>query len=45
MGVPAWKSLPWWFLVAATDEAIPLDAERHVAERMGAPRSSSRAAT
>ena len=36
MGEPAWKSLPSWFVVAADDEAIPPDAERHFAERMGA---------
>jgi pimeloyl-ACP methyl ester carboxylesterase len=36
MGEPAWKSLPSWFVVAANDEAIPPDAERHFAERMGA---------
>ena len=36
MGVPAWKSLPSWYLVAAADEAIPADAERQFAERMGA---------
>jgi pimeloyl-ACP methyl ester carboxylesterase len=36
MGVPAWKSLPSWFVVAADDEAIPPDAERQFAERMGA---------
>ena len=36
MGVPAWKSLPSWYLVAASDEAIPPDAERQFAERMGA---------
>jgi len=36
MGPPAWKSLPSWFVVAANDEAIPPDAERHFAERMGA---------
>ena len=34
--VPAWKSLPSWYLVAAGDEAIPPDAERQFAERMGA---------
>src|SRR6266567_2489232 len=28
MGVPAWKALPTWFLVAADDQAIPPDAER-----------------
>jgi pimeloyl-ACP methyl ester carboxylesterase len=36
MGVPAWKSLPTWFLVAAADEAIPPAAERQFAGRMGA---------
>jgi pimeloyl-ACP methyl ester carboxylesterase len=36
MGVPAWKSLPSWFLVAANGEAIPPDAERQFAKRMGA---------
>src|SRR5580704_1206134 len=28
MGIPAWKSLPTWYLVATNDEAIPPDAER-----------------
>ena len=36
MGVPAWKSLSSWYLVAENDEAIPADAERQFAERMGA---------
>ena len=36
MGVPAWKSVPTWFMVAAADEAIPPDAERQFAARMGA---------
>jgi pimeloyl-ACP methyl ester carboxylesterase len=36
MGVPAWKALPTWFVVAENDEAIPPDAERQFAERMGA---------
>jgi pimeloyl-ACP methyl ester carboxylesterase len=36
MGVPAWKSLPSWYLVAQNDEAIPPDAERQFAQRMGA---------
>jgi pimeloyl-ACP methyl ester carboxylesterase len=36
MGVPAWKSLPSWYLVAENDEAIPPDAERQFAQRMGA---------
>ena len=36
MGAPAWKSHPAWFLVSAGDEAIPPDAERQFAQRMGA---------
>jgi pimeloyl-ACP methyl ester carboxylesterase len=36
MGIPAWKSHPSWYLVATNDEAIPPDAERMFAERMGA---------
>jgi pimeloyl-ACP methyl ester carboxylesterase len=36
MSVPAWKSLPSWFLVAEGDQAIPPDAERQFAKRMGA---------
>jgi pimeloyl-ACP methyl ester carboxylesterase len=36
MGVPAWKSLPSWYLVAEKDEVIPPDAERQFAQRMGA---------
>jgi pimeloyl-ACP methyl ester carboxylesterase len=36
MGVPAWRSLPSWYLVATNDEAIPPDAERQFATRMGA---------
>jgi len=36
MGVPAWRALPSWFMVATNDEAIPPDAERAFAARMGA---------
>jgi pimeloyl-ACP methyl ester carboxylesterase len=36
MGVPGWKSLPSWYLVAKDDQAIPPDAERQFASRMGA---------
>jgi pimeloyl-ACP methyl ester carboxylesterase len=36
MGVPAWKSLPTWFLIADGDQAIPPDAQRVFAPRMGA---------
>jgi pimeloyl-ACP methyl ester carboxylesterase len=36
MGVPAWKSLPSWYLVAKDDQAIPPEAELQFAKRMGA---------
>jgi pimeloyl-ACP methyl ester carboxylesterase len=36
MGVPAWRSHPCWYLVAGDDQAIPPDAERQFARRMGA---------
>ena len=36
MEVPAWKSLPSWYMVAEDDQALPADAERMFAERMGA---------
>jgi pimeloyl-ACP methyl ester carboxylesterase len=36
MGVPAWKALPSWFMVADGDQTIPPDAERLFAKRMGA---------
>ena len=36
MGTPAWRSRPTWYLVATNDEAIPPDAERMFAQRMGA---------
>jgi len=36
LGVPAWKSLPSWFLIADGDQAIPPDAQRQFAPRMGA---------
>ena len=36
MGVPAWKSLPTWYLVSTNDEAIPPEAEMQFAKRMGA---------
>jgi len=36
MGQPAWKSLPTWFLIAKDDEALPPDAERQFAARVGA---------
>ncbi|HEV3264308.1 MAG TPA: alpha/beta hydrolase [Acidimicrobiales bacterium] len=36
MGVPAWKSLPSWYLVSSEDQAIPPEVERMFAQRMGA---------
>lgn len=36
MGTPSWKTLPSWYLVAKNDQAIPPDAERLFAKRMGA---------
>lgn len=36
MQVPAWKSLPSWYLVAQHDEAIPPGTQRQFATRMGA---------
>jgi pimeloyl-ACP methyl ester carboxylesterase len=36
MGTPAWKTLPSWYMVATNDQAIPPDAERFFAQRMGA---------
>jgi pimeloyl-ACP methyl ester carboxylesterase len=36
MGVPAWRSLPSWFLIADGDQAIPPAVERQFAKRMGA---------
>jgi pimeloyl-ACP methyl ester carboxylesterase len=36
MGIPAWKALPCWYLVADGDQAIPPEAQRVWAPRMGA---------
>ena len=36
MTAPAWKSLPSWYLVAQADQALPPDAQRMFANRMGA---------
>jgi len=35
-GVPAWKTLPSWYLVASSDRVIPPAAERIMASRAGA---------
>ena len=34
-GVPAWKTIPSWFVVASQDHTIPPEAERAMAERAG----------
>lgn len=36
MGVPAWKKMPTWYIVAQNDHVIPPDAERQFAKRMNA---------
>jgi pimeloyl-ACP methyl ester carboxylesterase len=36
MGVPAWRSLPCWYVVATEDQAVPSGVQRHWASRMGA---------
>jgi pimeloyl-ACP methyl ester carboxylesterase len=36
MGVPAWRSLPCWYMVAQHDDSISPDSERRFAARMGA---------
>jgi len=36
MGVPAWKTVPSWYLVATDDQALPPAAQRLFAKRMGA---------
>jgi pimeloyl-ACP methyl ester carboxylesterase len=40
MDMPAWKTMPSWYLVAEQDQVIPPDAERLMAQRMGANTSS-----
>ncbi|WP_129337008.1 alpha/beta fold hydrolase [Cellulomonas endophytica] len=35
-GVPAWRTIPSWYLVAAQDRIIPPEAERAMAARAGA---------
>jgi pimeloyl-ACP methyl ester carboxylesterase len=35
-GVPAWRTIPSWYVVAGHDEAIPPEAERVMAARAGA---------
>ena len=35
-GLPAWATIPSWFIVAKNDNAIPAEAQRFMAERAGA---------
>jgi pimeloyl-ACP methyl ester carboxylesterase len=35
-GVPAWKTIPSWYLVAGADQAIPAATEKFMARRAGA---------
>jgi len=34
-GVPAWRTIPSWFLIGADDRTIPAEAHRAMAERAG----------
>ena len=36
MGIPAWKTLPSWYLIATDDQALPPAAQHLFAKRMGA---------
>jgi pimeloyl-ACP methyl ester carboxylesterase len=36
MNVPGWKTLPSWYMIAQDDQALPPDAQRMFANRMGA---------
>ena len=36
MGIPAWKTLPSWYLIATDDQALPPAAQRLFAKRMRA---------
>ncbi|WP_345750807.1 alpha/beta fold hydrolase [Microbacterium rhizophilus] len=35
-GIPAWETIPSWYMVAKNDRIIPPEAERFMAERAGA---------
>ena len=35
-GVPAWKTIPSWYLVCTNDHMIPPPAQEFLAKRMGA---------
>jgi pimeloyl-ACP methyl ester carboxylesterase len=41
-GVPAWKTIPSWYLVASEDRTIPPATQRFMAERAGAHTSEVR---
>jgi pimeloyl-ACP methyl ester carboxylesterase len=38
-GIPAWKTIPSWYLVASNDHAIPPATQRFMAQRAGAQTS------
>jgi pimeloyl-ACP methyl ester carboxylesterase len=44
-GTPAWRALPSWYLVSEDDRMINPDAERHMAQRMGATTTVVRGAS
>jgi pimeloyl-ACP methyl ester carboxylesterase len=41
-GVPAWKTIPSWYLVARNDNVIPAEAQRFMAKRANAQTSEVR---
>jgi pimeloyl-ACP methyl ester carboxylesterase len=36
LNAPAWNALPSWYMITQDDEALPPDAQRAFANRMGA---------
>ena len=34
-GVPAWRTIPSWYLAARNDQVIPVAAQRFMAQRAG----------
>jgi pimeloyl-ACP methyl ester carboxylesterase len=45
VGPPAWRTVPSWYLVSEDDRMINPDAERHMAQRMGATTTVVRGAS
>ncbi len=45
VGVPAWRTLPSWYLVSEDDRMVNPDAERALAARMGATTTTVRGAS